>query len=379
MRLRKIKRSHHGSGWRVIRRCVIFFTAICFVPVFLVFMVATDHYVRPDRHRLSFSMQKPFRDYPDAHVASLKNHSMPRVLNRLENRHKHLKRACHILGLDKPGNDSLHKPNPWEYLVDNKHHLVWCNVFKAASTSWMYNFNILAGYPKNFLQKSHTPPLTLARKKYGRPTLETLQKALGDNNAVSFLIVRHPLERLLSAYRDKIQYAVASSYHFKLGKDIIKRYRKNKNAYRPRYPTYSEFVQWLVDSASRGKPLDMHWTPVTEFCTPCMFNIKFIAHTETLEEDQEYIIKHAGLQDVIRPEWRNAGKGSTTAHISSHYSQLTRSQILQLYHIFRFDFELFNYSLTGYLEVGQPDQDPSALLAAITLKDNNPNSIPHIY
>lgn len=47
--------------------------------------------------------------------------------------------------------------------------------------------------------------------------------------------------------------------------------------------------------------------------------------------------------------------------------------------IFRFDFELFNYSLNGYLEIGQPDQDPSALLAAITMKDNKPNSIPHIY
>lgn len=56
-----------------------------------------------------------------------------------------MKNTCRLLGLDKPGNDTLHRPNPWEFLVDNKHRLVWCNVFKAASTSWMYNFNILAG------------------------------------------------------------------------------------------------------------------------------------------------------------------------------------------------------------------------------------------
>lgn len=116
---------------------------------------------------------------------------------------------------------------------------------------------------------------------------------------MSFLIVRHPLERLLSAYRDKIQYAVSGSYHFKLGRDIIKQYRRKvrmltvnnfkkkvivilgitfhsffKGTIGPKFPTYPEFIEWLVDSVRDGKPLDMHWTPVVEFCTPCMFDIK---------------------------------------------------------------------------------------------------------
>lgn len=69
------------------------------------------------------------------------------------------------------GNDTLHNPNPWEFLIDKKHHLVWCNVFKAASTSWMYNFNLLAGYSPQFLKKSQVVPLTLARKKYPRPSV----------------------------------------------------------------------------------------------------------------------------------------------------------------------------------------------------------------
>lgn len=73
-------------------------------------------------------------------------HNLSAIAKRLEKRRIHLKKACNYLGLNIPGNDSLHKPNPWEFLVDTKHHLVWCNVFKAASTSWMYNFNILAGY-----------------------------------------------------------------------------------------------------------------------------------------------------------------------------------------------------------------------------------------
>lgn len=72
-------------------------------------------------------------------------HNMTAIEKRIEERLVHMKKTCTYLGLNIPGNDSLHTPNPWEFLVHNKHRLVWCNVFKAASTSWMYNFNILAG------------------------------------------------------------------------------------------------------------------------------------------------------------------------------------------------------------------------------------------
>lgn len=80
----------------------------------------------------------------------------------------------------------------------------------------------------------------------------------------------------------------------------------------------------------------MHWTPIVEFCTPCMFDFTIIAHTETLQDDQEFIIKMAHLGHLIQPQWKNAGRGTTSSHVSKYYSQLTRSQILQLYHIYRY-------------------------------------------
>nr|XP_023023217.1 carbohydrate sulfotransferase 11-like [Leptinotarsa decemlineata] len=292
-----------------------------------------------------------------------------------------MKKTCKLLGLDRQGNDSLHRPNPWEFLVDNKHHLVWCNVFKAASTSWMYNFNILAGYSPQFLKKSKLVPMTLARQRYPRPSLFALRKAF--NTSISFLIVRHPLERLLSAYRDKLQYALPHTHHKKLGNEIIMKYRyrrkQQRSVFSQKWPTFPEFVDYLVDSVRQGERLDMHWSPIVEFCTPCMFDFQVIAHTETLQEDQQYLIEMAHLGHLIRPEWRNAGKGNTGNQVAKYYSQLTRSQILQLYHIYRYDFELFNYSIQGYLELGIPDKDPSNLLDAITMKDFHQNDSPKVY
>lgn len=343
---------------------MIFFTTICIIPVVLVLFVTSDQYLRPMRgHRLGL---RPEMDFYSDGTMYLRNYNSTVVQKRLEERKRYLKQACKNFGLDVIGNDSLHKPNSWEFLVNKKYHLVWCNVFKAASTSWMYNFNLLAGYSPKFLQQTKLVPLSLARQRYPRPSLLALKTAF--NNSVSFIIVRHPFQRLLSAYRDKFQFALPHAYHRKLGMEIVEKYRPKKKK-RTKWPTFSEFVMYLIDSVKNNQILDMHWTPISEFCTPCLFDFDIIAHTETLQEDQEFIIHKANLENIIRPEWKNPGRGSTSDQIKAYFSQLTQAQILQLYHIYKYDFELFNYSFQGYLELGKLDSDPSMLLNAINLKD----------
>lgn len=73
-----------------------------------------------------------------------------------------------------PFSEQHYKPKAWEYLINREYHLVWCNVFKAASTSWMYNFNLLAGYSPEFLKKTKDVPLQLARQKYPRPSVDAV-------------------------------------------------------------------------------------------------------------------------------------------------------------------------------------------------------------
>lgn len=80
-------------------------------------------------------------------------------------------------------------------------------------------------YTQRFLKRTKLVPLNLARQKYPRPSLAALKEAF--NRSVSFLIARHPLERLLSAYRDKLQHSLPHTYHRKLGNEIIMKYRKN--------------------------------------------------------------------------------------------------------------------------------------------------------
>ncbi|XP_014218307.1 carbohydrate sulfotransferase 11-like [Copidosoma floridanum] len=275
---------------------------------------------------------------------------------RMAERRKYLADRCAEEGLDGPGNDSLHRPNAWEFLVNREHRIIWCNVFKAASTSWMYNFNLLAGYSAQFLRASKAVPVSLARQKYPRPTADELARYL--NDSVSFLIVRHPFERLLSAYRDKLEHSLPHTFHSKLGAHIVSAYRakspKSAGKHGPRYPLFEEFVRWLLCEWRAGNELDMHWTPIINFCTPCQVRFTVIAKFETLHDDQNYLIKLARVGHIVKPEWKNPTRGVQTKDVVSQYfSQLSKTQIKELYEMFRYDFILFDYSIAEYLENGR--------------------------
>lgn len=116
------------------------------------------------------------------------------------------------------------------------------------------------------------------------PFKSQLNEAL--NISISFLITRHPFERLLSAYRDKLQYALPHTFHQKLGNMIVRKFRKpvsyerGDNTHHPlmnnahsylqakakkvgtRWPTFSEFVEFLLFEAAHdadlGKILSYH-------------------------------------------------------------------------------------------------------------------------
>ena len=94
----------------------------------------------------------------------------------------------------------------------------------------------------------------------------------------------------------------------------------------------------------------MHWAPMTSFCTPCFFHYDVIAKFETLNDDQNYLIHLAKLDHIIKPQWRNAGKGTQTSEIvMKYFSELTDEQLNGLYNYYKYDFLLFGYNFDDYL------------------------------
>lgn len=93
-----------------------------------------------------------------------------------------------------------------------------------------------------------------------------------------FLFVRHPIERVLSAFRNKFQKNYTSSAYFKkrFGVKIIRKYRQGISP--ADVPAtgdgvkFSEFVSYLIDT--KRSQLNEHWAPVSDMCHPC--SVRFV-------------------------------------------------------------------------------------------------------
>lgn len=167
---------------------------------------------------------------------------------------------------------------------------------------------------------------------------------------------------IVRKYRKAVSYERADSAVHPLMNSVHSNMQSKQRKLGSRWPTFPEFVEFLLfEAGHHGNNLDMHWTPITNFCTPCQVKFDVILKFETLDEDQRFLIDKAGLGSVIRPEHKNSGKSkSTNEMLMSHYAQLTKSQVRGLHQVFKYDFELFDYSTDEFVKVAQ-DDEPNAV------------------
>lgn len=114
----------------------------------------------------------------------------------------------------KRNSDSLAEKqhlNPFKMFAMIPRRLVWCPVYKAASTNWMKNIPRLMSSPREISQltnrdKKNRQANVLARALVPiLPSKSLIRFLSSEPKPVVFIIVRHPFDRLLSAYRDKLE------------------------------------------------------------------------------------------------------------------------------------------------------------------------------
>ncbi|KAK6619860.1 hypothetical protein RUM44_006260 [Polyplax serrata] len=268
-----------------------------------------------------------------------------------ETRRKHLQRVCHRY-FDPSGVEKLKKIKLNHVLIDEQHKVLYCYVPKVACTNWKRIFLVLTGKVSNISEVVNLP----ASHVHGRNLFKSLQNySVAEiinmtGEYTKFIFVRHPFERLLSAYRNKLEQHYDSSKYFqaRFGKYIIRNFRKNPSNVslsRGDDVTFAEFVRYLLSSDPRH--YNEHWQRVTDLCHPCIIEYDFIGKYDTLLRDSNTLLKRFGLgfEFPVMPK-----PSTTSSSLKRYYAALESSTLYRLYKIYEMDFRLFGYDLFDRLE-----------------------------
>jgi len=187
-----------------------------------------------------------------------------------------------------------------------RHNLAWCKVPKAGSSTWVENFLLLANQTEAAISSMD---LVTRHQRMGTHYPRTMhQGQLSDivNSSLIFMVVRHPLDRFLASYIDKIEPGTHSYFRGIYGK-----------------PEWPQFVEMMLTL----DVWDEHWAPITSLCPPCL-RYTTIARMETFSEDTSYIIHRAGLSETLQVRWSNRkSSGNPFIRRLSYYRRLTLFQV----------------------------------------------------
>lgn len=149
------------------------------------------------------------------------------------------------------------------------------------------------------------------------------------------MFVRHPPERVLSAYRNKIEhplitnveeqsiwdevrYSILNSYRIKFNNKIVKEKQESSDQV---YPTFSEFIHFLYDS-DPGL-MNEHYKPMVELCQPCAVNYDYVGNFATLRRDADAILSHLGINSSMFWDRGKHVSTPTVSYLKKYYKSLS--------------------------------------------------------
>lgn len=293
------------------------------------------------------------------------NHVHSVIQQRFDERAERVRHICSI-----PGHIATSVAKPTELISVPSVDLLWCPTFEAGHSNWVDLFCKVAS---NIKFENVSCDIDILRKINNSFTKieENLQN---EHLGLPFMTVRNPLVRLLSTYRTFFEGASDLHYYTQFGETIVKKHRMidlklsdaetssllkeanfeiherssqgidQKNSHNPFLdppgPTFSEFVQWILDDGYKNP----YTAPYYERCAPCFIDYS-ILRLEKLYEESDHlftVIKKSYLNFDFSMSFND--NRYTENCILKYYKTLLGDDLHQLYEqLFKVDCELFSY------------------------------------
>uniref|UniRef100_A0A8D0B5U3 Carbohydrate sulfotransferase n=1 Tax=Salvator merianae TaxID=96440 RepID=A0A8D0B5U3_SALMN len=241
-------------------------------------------------------------------------------------------------------------------VVDDVHGLLYCYVPKVACTNWKRVMMILTG------QGKYQDPLEIpANEAHVSSNLHTLSEySIPEinyrlRNYLKFIFVREPLERLVSAYRNKFTRSYNTAFHKRYGTKIIRRHRQDPSdeaLERGHDVRFEEFVYYLLDPRTQHEePFNEHWERVHSLCHPCIIHYDVVGKYETLAKDASYILQLIGADAGIKFPSSSKTTRTNDDMTAKFFQNISPFYQRRLFNLYKMDYLLFNYSIPSYLRI----------------------------
>lgn len=248
-------------------------------------------------------------------------------------------------------NDSWKEAN-WQGISANRQkRVVMCLVAKAACTTWMRLLLQLTGNPDAVKLTSgdrhqmHTSAVAFLVRFDRISTSMRHHYLTGDYYKAMF--VREPLERLISAYRDKM--LRATDYYLTVRSEVKRMFRPNVSVSSPEFArnvTFAEFVRYVLWEREHRAPVDVHWRPQYDVCRPCHIKYDYLGYYETMHNDAKDVLRKIAAGSGV--EFPLGDIDNPLPHSNKYlelFQNVTVSDLRRIIDFYANDYKVFGYKI----------------------------------
>ncbi|XP_047496490.1 carbohydrate sulfotransferase 14-like [Penaeus chinensis] len=269
------------------------------------------------------------------------------VAQRFKERREHLEEQCSALREILP--IQVHSLFMNALFFVKKYNFFTCITPKVGSSTWKVHLLRMKGLSSE-IRDPHDFNQHIALK-FRNEKPEDLLRSSGVTKVVT---VRHPLSRLLSAFRNKLgggDVITPDPAMFRFMSSVLRHFGVRAARGEPASVSFLDFMKFVVFQVDSGERINEHWRPYSWNCQPCGASYDYIVKLETFDDDLRFIANATGIKEfkaTIR-ENQSPAREQDTEDFSKYFEDFPEDLLRDVYRIYGYDFMLFGYEIPSFL------------------------------
>ena len=257
----------------------------------------------------------------------------------------HLPDECHSYSTTWSRLSSSQKSSLGKHLIVNENaKLVYCPAPYHSMTPWMKAMYYLNNHSLDYADHAKIPANVANDKNNHKHLADYTPEQQVDilSTYRKFLVVRHPLTRLVVVYLLKFK-AYNPTFARAYGQYIVQKYRPGASPDSAGNDvTFAEFIRYISDTKELDT-MNEHWRPLEHLCRHCAIHYDYIVHFENMAEESKKMFQHFNLplSTPIQPDHWEIIPGS---QVKQFFNEIQPSMLLNLVKQYVKDVNLFEYN-----------------------------------